>query len=450
MAKEKVEMNIRSEEVEDIMSKMPNRIIRYGITVIFGLILLGILLMYVIRYPEIITGRVVITTQLEPLKVVSQSSGTLHQVLVKEGDLVNAGTLLAEIDNPVSSKASTYLRNYLRKLEWALHSSESSLPLPDTSAVALGDAQQHVNSLLKEILAYNLNTRFKMDDVELRSLAQKITNQKELIRINLKIIDLNAKELDNAKAKYEADKKLYKDSMMSKMDFYQNETNYRAKELQLEKLNQTQVDYMNVLNNLELQNSQSGFNKYSKTWNNLEAIQGYIKAIRSFMFGWQQKYNLTSTQSGTVSFLQRIQPGQFLKGGEELFAISQPQGTFIGIAKVPVLGLGKVAIGQTVHVLLDAYPYYEYGMLDGVIRSVSLFPSTNEYRVEIELPRGMHSTTGDDLKFSPEMAGEAEIITKDLNILERVFESLIKTLHGEEKKHSTGTKLEKVKIIQEG
>jgi len=160
----------------------------------------------------------------------------------------------------------------------------------------------------------------------------------------------------------------------------------------------------------------------------LEAIHGFIKGIKSYVYGWQQKYSLIAIKDGKVNFLQRIQVGMFLKGGEELFAITQPEGAYLGIATVPTSGYGKIEVGQEAHVLLQNYPYYEYGMLIGKVKNIALFPNTNEYRVEIALTNGMHTTQNEILKFTPEMIGDAEIITADKRIIERLFSSITKAL----------------------
>ena len=428
MAKEKEEIDIRSDEVQDIMNKVPGRIVRNGLSAMFILILIALLLSWFIKYPDIIIGKISLTTSVEPVKMVTQSSGVVKHIFVNDGDVVSEGTILAEIENPVSENSVDYLHIYLIQLEKALNNNNDILPLPDTSLIALGDLQSDINGLMKELNTYNITTNFKMDDVEIRSIGIKIENQKELINVNKKIIDLSQKELEESKMKYEMDEKLFKDSVISRMDYLTAKSTYRSKELQLEQLNQSQIDQKNALNSLEFQYKQSGFNKFSKNKTNLDAIQGHVKSIRSFIYGWQQRYNLTALKSGKVSFLQRIQAGNFLKSGEELFAIVQANDSFIGIAKVPTSGYGKIKVNQNVHILLDNFPYYDYGMLAGKVKSIALFPNTNEYRVEISLPDGMMSSQHQLLKFTPEMGGDAEIITENKRVLSRLFGSLTKAI----------------------
>jgi multidrug efflux pump subunit AcrA (membrane-fusion protein) len=112
--------------------------------------------------------------------------------------------------------------------------------------------------------------------------------------------------------------------------------------------------------------------------------------------------------------------------GDEIFAILQPENAYLGLATIPATGAGKVKPGQKVNILLDNFPFYEYGMVGGEVLHVSELPKDNLYRVEISMPNGTLTTYGDTLKFRPEMLGSVEIITEDKRVLERILESFIK------------------------
>jgi hypothetical protein len=53
---EEKEIILRTEEVNEILTSTPKWIFRWGISVIFILILTGITLSYFIRYPDILTA----------------------------------------------------------------------------------------------------------------------------------------------------------------------------------------------------------------------------------------------------------------------------------------------------------------------------------------------------------------------------------------------------------
>lgn len=420
------ELNLRSEEIQDIMHRTPSWIVRWGISSIFILILLGIFLTYLVEYPEIIKGPANITTVNAPVKIVSQSSGNITKLYVNEGDFVKAGTVLGEIENPTSAAALEYLSKYIIQLEKALGNSTGTLPLPDTSGLALGDAQQLVSNLQIEISNQNIRRQFKIDDNEIAKLSERIAHERELLNINERMLKISEKDLENAKVKFESDKRLYEEGVISKTDFIQLESNYRNKQLQFENLRQTKVQNEIALSTLQQQLSMTGFNKASKDQSGLENIRSYVEGIKAYMIAWQQRYSLIAPADGKVSFMFHLQPRQFVKAGDALFGIVQQDEKYIAVALVPTAGMGKVKPGQKVYLQLDHYPYYEYGMVEGIVDRIAMLPNGSEYRIEVGMPNGMMSTHGEVLKFNPEMQGTAEIITEDKRVIERIFESFLK------------------------
>jgi len=426
---EKNPLNLRSEEIQDIMSKAPSWVIRWGITTIFAIIILGIFMTYLIQYPEIIKGPISITTEVPPVKVFAQIGGNLTKVHVVDGQKVTAGTLLAEIENPITGYGVTYLRSYIQTLETEITKGSSQLPIPDTANIAVGDLQSIVNLLHKDIFDFNLRRQYKVDDVEISSLNQRLMRERDLLAVTDRMLGLSQKDLENARIRYESDKQLYNQGVISKTEFLTQENNYRAKQLQVEQLRQTQIQSSISIGNLQQQISQFGYNKLSREQNGIESIKANLETIRSYLVGWQQKYNLIASKDGEVSFLQNLDLKQFVKPGEELFAILQPQNKYIGFASIPSNGMGKVAIGQHVYILLEHYPYYEYGMVEGKVKHIALLPNGSEYRVEIAMPNGMKSTHGEVLKFNPEMTGVAEVVTEEKRVIERIFGSFVKVIN---------------------
>lgn len=425
------DLNLRSDEIQDIMQRTPSWIVRWGISTIFVIILVGLFLCWLIKYPEIITGTAKLTTSIPPVKIITQTSGKITHLYVKDGEEVKTGEVLAEIENPLSVSGIKYIENYLKQLDNAIVTNQSQLPLPVASSIVLGDLQSVFNDLQKDLTSFNLNKLYKMDDVQLAELKQHITHQQELLSINNRMIAITKKDLENATLKYESDQNLYKNNVISKQEFFQKQTEFNTKQLQLEQFEQSKVQNEVAINSLQLQLSQGVYNKDSKNIVLLDAIKSYQKSILNYIYGWQQKYRLVAVSDGKISYLNNLQTNQFLKLGEEVFALFQPGESIVALAEVPVAGFGKVKVGQEVHLLIDNFPHYDYGILQGKVTKIALLPNTNYYRVEISLPNGMNSSQGKIMKFSPDMLGMAEIITDDKTVMQRIFKSIIKLFQHE-------------------
>ena len=95
-------------------------------------------------------------------------------------------------------------------------------------------------------------------------------------------------------------------------------------------------------------------------------------------------------------------------------------GDYVGRINLKMQRSGKVKAGQLVNIKLSGYPYLEYGMLRGMVKSISLVPSADAYVIEINLPSGFKTLYGKELEFTQNMQGTAEIITEDTRLLQKI------------------------------
>ena len=158
-----------------------------------------------------------------------------------------------------------------------------------------------------------------------------------------------------------------------------------------------------------------------------ESIKASLNQLKSFIHSWEQNYSLRAPISGTVSFMTNLKEKQYVKNGTPLFAVIPDNNEVIGYINVSAQGLGKVEVGQKVHLKLDNYPSHEFGQLIATVKEVSLVPnvdvntSQSWYIIKIELTNGMLSTYNKALQFTPEMGGVAQIVTNDLRLIDRIF-----------------------------
>ncbi|GHS88393.1 hypothetical protein FACS1894201_09840 [Bacteroidia bacterium] len=162
------------------------------------------------------------------------------------------------------------------------------------------------------------------------------------------------------------------------------------------------------------------------------AFWGTYENLQSQLNQWEQTYAFRSPLSGKVAMTKFWQRNQNIAVGETLLSIIPEKETTIqGKVMLPAQGAGKVKIGQPVNIKFDGFPYMEYGMVRGIVKTISLVPITNANGkflvVEIELPNNLMTNYGKEINFSQEMSGIAEIITDDLRLIDR-FINPIKSL----------------------
>ncbi len=87
-------------------------------------------------------------------------------------------------------------------------------------------------------------------------------------------------------------------------------------------------------------------------------------------------------------------------------------------------GAGKVTPGQRVQIKFSSYPYQEFGMVRGLLKTSRWKAADTYYVVEVGFPDGLISNYGRTLPFSQEMQGTAEIITEKRRLLTRLLQPL--------------------------
>ncbi|MNL44967.1 hypothetical protein D3C87_1675790 [compost metagenome] len=112
--------------------------------------------------------------------------------------------------------------------------------------------------------------------------------------------------------------------------------------------------------------------------------------------------------------------------------IPDAKNIFIGKVKAPALNSGKLKVGQRVNIRLANFHDREFGVLKGEIKNISLVPDKEgNLLLDASLTNGLKTSYDKQIVFQLEMKGDAEIITEDLRLLERVlyqFKSIFEQL----------------------
>lgn len=411
---------IRSDEVQEIISAVPSWMIRWGITLIFGLIGLLITLSWFIKYPDIIFGNATLTTLEPPVKLVVKSSGKLTNILLSDGSTVEKNQIIAEMENPVTQDGIDVLKNYVLDIRKYLSDKNSELPLTSKTFI-FGAMQTTFNDLQKNVKDLKELTQNNFSIQKINTLESKIVQYKKLISISSAQLSLLEKELKNAEDKYKAEQQLYAKGVIAKMEFYKEESAFHQKQMDLENLKNATIEQQITLINLqqELNDTEFQYQENERTLTN--NIQANLLELENGIKNWQQNYSFIAPVSGKLVWLEKVHQNQFIESGKSLFAITTNNEKFIALATIPATGFGKIETGQKARIKLNNYPSYEFGHLEGVVAKLTEIPNENSYQIEITLSNGMTSSYNKLLAFTPEMTGTAEIVTDDLRVMQRIF-----------------------------
>lgn len=116
-----------SEEVHEILSQVPNWMIRWGTTLMF-VIIAGILIMsYFIKYPDVVPGRITLSAGNPPVSVVAKASGAI-KLLANDNDVVKSNQVFAYIDGTTKFDDVITLNRRLKQLNNTLRNGGEASP----------------------------------------------------------------------------------------------------------------------------------------------------------------------------------------------------------------------------------------------------------------------------------------------------------------------------------
>jgi HlyD family secretion protein len=419
------EVEIRSEEVQEIMGFIPHWIIRWGLTAIFLVVIFLMIGSWFFKYPDIIASTIVVTTENPPANLVARSTGKITELYVRDKQKVREEEYIAIIEN-----STNHL--HLFELKEKLDAMSSFFTYYDTPVIeqfdknySLGELQATYAAFLKSYADYRHFITLSYHQKKINSTRTEIARHKLMQKQLQRQDKIMEEELKMSRDQYQRAIQLYNDEIISKSDFetarsthlqkeYASETaktNLANSEIQINRLEQTVLE-------LELQY------KESKTRVQLALSQAYENLIGRIA-QWEQSYLLKAPISGIVTFTIFWSVNQNVKAGDKVVTVVPEQGgKIIGKVIMPLRGSGKVKVGQRVNIKFANFPHMDYGIVTGIIKSKSLVASDNFYSLEVELPYELRTSYGKDLEFSQEMQGTAEIITEDIRLLERIFKPI--------------------------
>src|SRR6478735_24059 len=88
-------------------------------------------------------------------------------------------------------------------------------------------------------------------------------------------------------------------------------------------------------------------------------------------------------------FVLPVQENQYQHSGTMLGYINPETSQFYAQLSVAQTNFGRLALGQHVQLRFDAYPYVEFGYVEGVIQYVSSVATDSGFLVNVELPKGL-------------------------------------------------------------
>lgn len=416
-------IELRSEEVQEILGHIPSRIIRYGIVTITAIVLVVFIGSFFFKYPDIIEAPFELLTENPPADVSAVTSGDLSQIFVSDSQYVEQGQKLAIIKNSANLNHMVFLASGLSHIKQNMLNPDLYTSLSDT--LQLGDVQNTYSAFRKATQEYS---QFATLNYYPKKLSALSTKQNELSKY-LSLMDmqasLKAKEYELAESQFKRDSQLFAKEVISLSDLEDTKRALIQEGMAVQTAQSTVINTRMQLQDIDQQIVEYEMEAVEQQNKHEQNLMELFHALESRIAWWFEQFVLLSPVSGTVAFNKIWNNNQYVVAGSQVFTVI-PSGEYELIGRVTLTsnGAGKVKIGQTVNLKFNNFPYQEFGMVQAKVTSMSMVPLNNEYVLELNLPDTLVTNYGTILPFTQKMPGTAEIITEDLPLIARLFNPL--------------------------
>lgn len=410
-----IDIELRSEELQEIIGRMPTSIERYGILVMAGIILLLVIGSFFFRYPDTIDAPIVITNSTPPINIISKTSGKIMEIFKQNEESVHAGELLGVIESDAEYKDVLILEEKINKL-LAEEITDKEM------SQWMSEHELQLGALQNEYLSFKSSLHEKIRLMEKRYLPQKIAVVKERMDSREKLEhkekhlhEINIEQEAIAYEIFKRDSLLHANKMISdeeyeraSLTYYQSKQGPINRDVADEQYKMQRINEKESLLDLEHQNDEA-LNNHTQNCNSA------LRQLRASIVRWEQIYILRSPIDGILNYTSVWNENQTVNTGEAIFIIvPDKMKKPIGKALVPAAGMGRIKAGQTVIVKVNNFPDEDFGNLVGNVSFISNVPtSEGVYMVDVIFPEGLVTIFQKQLPETIQLMGTSQIVVEN-------------------------------------
>ena len=420
---EEKDIELRCEEVQEILTRPPHALVRWGITAFFSVLALFFIGGCFFKYPDVVSAQITVTTEHPPVWIVARGSGKIKEVYGKDRERIEAGKIIAVLENPAETEDVLLLEEALQDF-CLTNSCVHGILFPEH--LALGSIQAVYATFIKSLTDYRNFLSLDLYEQKIEATRKELQEYRNYIVHLKRQAELDKEQVRIAETVHSREKKLFGEGLTAQSDYEE------AKQVFLNR-QQGQEQMMTSLSSAKIQEAQLQQNileirmERSREANSLgTALKAVYNELQVSIEDWKMTYLFISPAGGILSYNNVWQKNQNVNSGDKVFSIVASQtGDIIGKIKLPVNGSGKVKSGQRVNISVTGYPYMEFGFLTGTVVSVSLLTDSDSmYTVTVSLPQDLCTSYGKVLDFNGELTGTAEVMTDERSITGRLLEPL--------------------------
>lgn len=416
----------RSEIAQEIISRKPDFIEKWAMVFFLVILLLLFTGTWFIKYPDTIKTKAQLTSVNAPKEVLSLISGKVIKMMATEGAEVAKGDVLGFLEANADHSEVIDLRKQIESAATMLQAGneEKLLSFFHEKKENLGELQQNYEKFLQSFMQFKNYTATGFYIRKKGMLRKDLSNLSMMNKTLLLQKQYREQDIKLSQQDYDANTALKQDKIISDLD-------HRTEESKLiNKMAAVPQIQANIINN-NIQNSEKlkEINELDNTISQQKNI--FYQALQTFkseIIEWERKYLLVAPIAGKIAFASFIQENQQVYANQTILFINPDNAKYFAQLTVPQTNFGKIAVGQKVILKFSSYSFQEFGTVKGRIDFVSNIPTDSGYLAKVTLDNGLKTSSNYEIKYRDGLLANAEIVTKDMRLLQRFYNNLVEQL----------------------
>lgn len=408
-----------SEKIQEIVSNKPGFLIRYGNVFFLLVLILVCTTCWYVKYPDIIKTTAKLTCINAPKPIISLINGKLIKLNITENQYVSKGQILGYLESTANHAEVLTLACKLDTIH-VLLSEENHGQIKkyfQNPSLELGELQEFYQTFSQAFLSFNnyledglylKKEKMLLKDKEnLKKLYKNLDEQKELHEQDLGLIQRT----------FDANESLKNNKVISDFDYRSEQSKLISKKLTL-----PQIRAAMISNESQQIDKEKEIIELKNAIDQQKLIfQQSFSTFKNQVNEWKKKYLLISPISGKIAFNSFLEENQQLKENQIVCFINPENSQYFAEIVIPQSNFGKVAVSQKVLLKFQSYPFQEYGVVQGKIEFISHISGENGYLAKVIFTNGLQTTYHKKIQYHDGLLANAEIVTKDLRLLERFY-----------------------------
>ena len=414
-------------EIEEIISRKPPMIVRWGTLLLFFFLLFIGVINWFIKYPDIIQAPAKLTSINASKPVITLVNGKLIKLNIAENEPVNKNQILGFIESTANHEEIIKLSSNVDSIQQLLDNNTTEFlhRYFESPLTQLGELQTAYQIFAQSYFTFK---NYLSNGFYLRKKNMIATDIANIRRLNNNLSSqkgLTEQDLILSEKTFAANQSLKDDSVISALEYRNEKSKLINKQSTIPQINAAIISNENQHNEKQ--------KEIAELENTIAQQKGIFRqalnTFKSQVEDWKKKYLLIAPISGKVAFAAFMQENQQLQANQTICFINPENSAYYAKIVIPQSNFGKVAVGQQVLLKFPAYPFQEYGAVKGKIAFISHIPTDSGYLAKVVLTDGLNTNYKKQIQYRDGLVAQGEIITKDLRLLQRFYYGIVKQVN---------------------